>query len=174
VQAQANILGAHMLEESGIVVSISKDMAEVSVTPQSACGNCGASGGCGTSLIASLFPERSSRFKVKNPLNAQIGEQVTIGLRESALQSASLMLYLIPLAGLIFGAMGGIYLSEHVFHSPSELLSILLGFTGLGAGFILVKYLVQYGRGLGGYQAEIIRIKRIETKRRRHEIQTQF
>ena len=163
-----------MLEENGIVVSISKGMAEVSVTPQSACGSCSASSGCGTSLIASLFPERNSRFKVKNSLDAQIGEQVTIGLHESALQSASLILYLIPLAGLIFGAMGGIYLSEHVFRSPSELLSILLGFAGMGAGFILVKYLVQPARGLGRYQAEIIRIKRIETKRKKHEIQTQF
>ena len=163
-----------MLEENGIVISISKGMAEVSVTPRSACGSCGASSGCGTSLIASLFPGRNSRFKVKNSLDAQIGEQVTIGLHESALQSASLMLYLIPLAGLIFGAMGGIYLSEHVFRSSSELLSILLGFAGMGAGFILVKYLVQHARGLGRYQAEIIRIKRIETKRRKHEIQTQF
>lgn len=151
-----------MLEENGIVISVSKGMAEVSVTPQSACGSCGASNGCGTSLIASLLPERSSRFRVKNPLGAQIGEQVVIGLHESTLQTASLILYLIPLAGLIFGAMGGIYLSEDVFRNPSELPSIIFGFTGMGAGFILVKYLVHFAGGAGNYQAEIIRIKKTE------------
>ena len=69
-----------MLEEDGVVVSISKGMAEVSVMPQSACGSCSASNGCGTSLITSLFPRRNSRFKVKNTLGAQTGEQVIIGL----------------------------------------------------------------------------------------------
>ncbi len=153
-----------MLEENGIVISISKGMAEVSVMPQSACGSCSASNGCGTSLIASMFPERNSRFKVKNPLGAKTGEQVVIGLQESALQSASLILYLIPLAGLIFGAMAGIYLSEHIFHNPSELPSILLGFAGMGAGFMLVKYLVQHTEGSGSYQAEIIRINKTEAR----------
>lgn len=152
-----------MLEQDGIVISVSEGMAEVSVTPQSACGSCSAKSGCGTSLVASLFPERSSRFTVRNRLGAKTGEQVVIGLHESALQSASLVLYLIPLAGLIFGAMGGIYLSEHILRGPSELLSILLGFAGMGAGFILVKYLGQHARGLSDYQAEIIRIKKIET-----------
>lgn len=151
-----------MLEENGIVISISKGMAEVSVMPQSACGSCNASSGCGTSLIASLFPERNSRFKVKNPLGAKAGEHVVIGLNESTLQTASLILYLIPLAGLIFGAMAGIYLSEHVFRNSSELLGILLGFTGMGGGFILVKYLVHFAGGAGNYQAEIIRIKKTE------------
>ena len=152
-----------MLEEDGVVVSVSKGMTVVSVMPQSACGSCSASNGCGTSLVSSLFPERSSKFKVKNTLGAQTGERVVIGLNESALQSASLILYLVPLACLIFGAIAGIYLSEHVFRSPSELLSILLGFSGMGAGFILVRYLVRRGGSAGRYQAEIIRIKKIES-----------
>lgn len=151
-----------MLEEDGIVVSVSEGMAEVRVTPRSACGSCSASNGCGTSLIASIFPERNSRFRVKNTLEARAGEQVVIGLHDSALQAASLVLYLIPLAGLILGAMSGIFLTEHVFHSPSELLSILLGFGGMGAGFVLVKYYSQHASGLGHYQAEIIRIKKVE------------
>lgn len=152
-----------MLEESGVVVSSSKGIAEVAVLPQSACGSCSASNGCGTSLISSLFPERNSRFKVKNTLGAQTGEQVTIGLHESALQSASLILYLVPLAGLIFGAMAGIYLSQHLFHSTSELPAILLGFSGMGAGFILVKHLVRHSASSARYQAEIIHINRIES-----------
>lgn len=153
-----------MLEEDGIVVSISKGMAEVAVTPQSACGSCAARGGCGTSLVATLFPARSSRFKVRNPLGARAGEEVIIGLHESALSSASLILYLIPIAGLVFGAMTGIYLSGHVFHSSSELLSILLGFAGVGAGLVLVKYLVQHRGSSERYQAEIIRIKKARNR----------
>jgi len=151
-----------MLEEDGIVVSVLEGMAEVRVTPKSACGSCSARSGCGTSLIASLFPERSSRFKVRNTLGAVTGEQVVIGLHESALQSASLMLYLIPLAGLILGAVSGVYLTERIFHSPSELLTILFGFGGMGAGFALIKYLSQHARSLGHYQAEIIRINKAE------------
>ena len=151
-----------MLEEDGVVVSVSNGMAEVSVTPQAACGNCTASRGCGTSLIASLFPVRRSKFKVKNSLGARAGEQVIVGLHESALQSASMMLYLTPLAGLILGAMGGNYLSGHVFHSSTELPSILFGFLGMAAGLSLVSYSIRHLRGPGRYQAEIIRIKNRE------------
>lgn len=91
-----------------------------------------------------------------------MGEQVVIGLHESALQSASLILYLIPLAGLIIGAMTGLYLMQQIFHSPSELLSILLGFIGMGAGFMLVQYIARHTRGAERYQAEIIHIRKIE------------
>ncbi len=151
-----------MLEADGVVISAFEGTAEVSVIPRSACSSCSANSACGTSLVAGLLAKRSSRFSVTNSVAAEVGEQVVIGLHESSLQFAALVVYLMPLTGLMLGAMGGVYLSEHILHRPSELPSILLGFAGMGTGLILVKYFGRYAGKVGRYQAEILRVTRKE------------
>lgn len=148
-----------MLREEGIVISVKGDRAEVEARPKSACGSCSARSGCGTSLVASLFPRRRHGFIARNRVGARPGDRVFIGLDEADLQLASLMIYLLPLLGLIGGALSGLYLARLLDSSDSELLSILLGGAGMAAVLFWVR-VRSYGLGGKGerFEAEILEV----------------
>jgi len=151
-----------MIEEPATVIGLQGDFALISTRRKSACGSCNASGGCGTSLIASLFPERSSQILVSNPVKAGMGDRVIVGLDESQLQKASLLLYAVPLLGLIAGAIAGQQGALWFgFSEMAELISILCGLSGLIAGLILVHRISMQGSGIHQNQARIIRIERV-------------
>ena len=96
-----------MIEENARVASIEGELAEVVTERRSACGSCAAQKGCGTSLLAAWFPQRQLRFRVHNAVGARVGDQVVVGLDEAYLQRGALLLYALPLAGLLLGAVGG-------------------------------------------------------------------
>lgn len=148
-----------MLEEEGVVVSVRGESAQVRVQQRSACGSCSARQGCGTSLLASLFPRRERVFMARNPLAARVGDHVVIGLRESDLQLASVVIYLLPVLGLIAGAMLGSWLAEVLNSTDGELLSILLG-----SGMLALTLLwIRRGNGFLSdgrrFQAVILRVQ---------------
>ena len=147
-----------MLEEKGIVLSVSGQTAEVAPESKAACGSCSAKAGCGTSLLADLFPQRKRALMASNPVHAQVGDRVVIGLDENALQLASLLIYLVPLLGLIGGAILGAWLSPEFAESGS----IVLGMAGFMGVLILVR---KYSRHLSGnnrFQARILRVEAIK------------
>jgi len=128
-----------MLEEEGIVIDIQGDYAEVEAQPKAGCGSCSARKGCGTSLVASLFPGRRHRFLARNEAGASTGDRVIIGLDEGALQLASLLLYLVPLLGLLGGALLGGWLARLLAVGDGELPSILLGAAGMVLAFAGIR-----------------------------------
>ncbi len=151
-----------MIEEAATVIGLQGDFALITTRRKSACGSCNASNGCGTSLIASLFPERSSRILVSNPVDAGIGDSVIVGLDESQLQKASLLLYAVPLLGLIVGAIAGQQGAIWTGYGwMAELISILCGLSGLIAGLMLVHRISMQGSGVNRNQARIISIERV-------------
>lgn len=142
-----------MITERATVISCANGFAEVQTERRTSCSSCSAKSGCGTSLVESLFKRRASQLRVANPLDAQPGDQVTIGLEDGLVQRAALLLYAVPLMGLIGGAIFG----DAVQHS--ELASILFGLLGLGAGLLVVRVVTQQTR-LDASQACILRIER--------------
>jgi sigma-E factor negative regulatory protein RseC len=155
-----------VLEEEGKVLSIQGEDAEVVPETRSTCGSCAAKSGCGTSLLSSLFPQRHRSFRARNTVNARIGDRVLIGLDESALQIASLLVYLAPLLGLIGGGILGDKLAEVLMPEFTELLSIVAGAAGFaGVLFVVRKYstrLASHDR----YQAVVLRILNPEERSR--------
>ncbi len=77
----------------------------VSKAPAS-CGACGGKG-CGSSVFARLWHPDEPEFLVSNPVGAQPGEEVVIGLPEGALWQASLRVYVLPLILLLACAGAG-------------------------------------------------------------------
>lgn len=124
-----------MMEQAGEVVRVYGDLAVVQVVPQSACGSCSASKGCGTSAVAKLFPKRLPQVAVTNNLGAEPGDQVIIGLADNDVQTASLYLYGIPLAGLLAGAVIGQQ------WGGAEPWAILGGLSGMLAGLAVARQL---------------------------------
>ncbi len=124
-----------MLEEEGIVVALQGALAEVEAQPKAGCGSCSARGGCGTALVARLFPQRGRRFLARNEAGAVPGDRVVIGLDEGAMQWASVLLYLLPLLGLIGGALLGDALARQWGGGSTELWSVLTGAAGMALVF---------------------------------------
>lgn len=123
-----------MIEQEAKVTELQGEHALVVVSRQSACGSCAAKSGCGTSVVASLFPQRSQQLRVANTQGARPGDRVIIGLEESGLQRASLLLYGVPLLGLLVGAAVGQQ------WGGSELQSILGGLFGASVGLWFVRW----------------------------------
>lgn len=127
-----------MIEEQAHVTRIDGDIAEILIEKQSACGSCSAKSGCGTSLLSNWFPRRLLTLRLKNTVDAKCGDTVVLGLNEAALQRGSLLLYALPLAGLLIGSIGG----ERAFGFlglPAELGAVLFGLLGVTITLIFVR-----------------------------------
>lgn len=128
-----------MIEEQARIERVEGNIAEIIIDKQPACGSCSAKAGCGTSLIATWFGRRQPRLQLDNVIDAKPGDTVVLGMDESSLQRSSLLLYAVPLAGLLGGAIGGergfLYLGW-----PAELGAVLFGLLGVIAALNFVRY----------------------------------
>ena len=71
-----------MIEETGVVVAVHGDLAEIESRRKTACGSCTANGDCGTSLLERYFGRRPLLLTVRNRIGAGPGESVVIGVPE--------------------------------------------------------------------------------------------
>ena len=134
-----------MIEESAVVLSRDGNMAEVQAVRRGACGGCGARDACGTSLLDRFLGRRPLRLHLMNGIDAQVGEQVIIGVPEEALLRAAVAAYLAPLVGLIVGAIGAHELAGASGLVPPQGASLLGALTGFALVF----------RWLQGYSARL-------------------
>ena len=116
-----------MIEELATVIETEGEMMTVEIQRQSSCGACSVKSGCGTNLIASLFGKRRAMLSLPNTIHARAGDRVVLGIRENDLVTGSIRLYLLPLAGLLLGALAGHLLTG------TELFSIAGGLLGMFA-----------------------------------------
>lgn len=93
-----------MLEETGIVVSVSPGRAKVALVRSEACGNCAAKSMCHSTS------EHLREIEVANPIEAKRGEKVVITLSPEALLKATLLAYLFPSTLMVAGAAVGWFL----------------------------------------------------------------
>jgi len=127
-----------VIEETVRVVAHEGAFARVETERTSTCGSCAARSACGTSAVAKVFGARRASFKVLNPVRAGIGEQVVIGLEESALTRSSFAFYIVPLLALFLFAVLGQALATGLNFSNTEPASIVGGLLGLliGLGWV--------------------------------------
>lgn len=136
-----------MIEEAARVIGLHGDLAEVATQRQTACGGCAAKTGCGTSLIAAWLDRGPPVFLIRNDIGAAPGDEVIIGLDEGRLQRGTLLLYALPLAGLLLGAVVGEWAFARL-GLAAELGAVLTGLLGLVAALFQVRR-VTGGEALG-------------------------
>ena len=127
-----------MIEERGRVLRADDGWAQITPDPDRSCGSCAAQGGCSTKWLTALFPRRELTFFADNRIGARAGDAVIVGVDEQVLQRSSLLLYALPLAGLLAGGI----LGESVFSTLGahpELGGILGGLTGLIAALAFAR-----------------------------------
>lgn len=146
-----------MIEESGRVVRTAGESAWVQTTRRSSCGNCSARSGCGTGALAGLFGARLHEVEALNPIGAQPGEDVIVGISASLLVRGSVMLYLVPLLALGAGALLAEGLAPQLDLADSELPAILGGCAGLAAGFFWLRWRNRRWSGDATRKAVILR-----------------
>ncbi len=128
-----------MIEETGRLVSCDGAYAWVETQRKSACGSCPVNKGCGTNALSKMYGDKFSRVKALNRIEAKVGEIVVLGLAEEALVRGSMMMYGVPLLGLIVGGVVGAALAEALALTNVDVLSALLGIVGLVVGFYIVS-----------------------------------
>jgi sigma-E factor negative regulatory protein RseC len=121
-----------MAQEQGLVTSIREDgWARVVTDRRDACGDCGASHCC-----VSFGSNTEMVVKALNRAGAGVGDLVSIALSSGTVLKGAAVLYLIPLAGLMSGAVTGAGLSGRLPISETGAITVL-GFGGLILGLII-------------------------------------
>lgn len=108
------------------------DIAKVAVLKKSACEQCAASGVC--------HPGDAEYLEAANPLNAKKGDTVKVVLAPQLYLKASLILYGVPMAALIGGAIAGKNLAlrwsgEH----NSDLWAFVAGMACMVVSFLFIR-----------------------------------
>ena len=126
-----------MAETIGRVVDVASGFALVEIPRQTACGHCDARGSCGTGVLGKWLGRRALRVSLPNALNAMPGDAVVVAVPEGDVLALSVKAYLLPLAGLFLGGLGGDFLARALGWT-SELPTIAAAALGLAAGLYLL------------------------------------
>ncbi len=121
-----------MIEEEGVVAEIEDGIARVAILTKSACEKCAASGVC--------HPGDQEYLEAANPLGAKKGQKVKVVLAPQVYLKASIILYGIPMAALIAGAIIGKNLStRYVGEQNSDLWAFIAGVVCMLVSFLFIR-----------------------------------
>jgi len=132
-----------MIEESAKVLAIKKTQLLVQAQPSSACGGCHSRSACGQGLLSKYFNQKPGQLMIENKLDSGesldvvVGDEVIIGIEESAVLSGAFFAYLLPLVFVVSFALVAQMLSI-----SSEPLQILFVLFGLLVGIRFTKYIL--------------------------------
>lgn len=126
-----------MIEEHGSVISVEPGAVWVKTLRKSACAGCSANTHCGHGLTERLgIGVRPAHVRALSSLSLSVGDTVVIGTHEKAVVQGALMMYGLPLSGLLSFALLADVLGF------SEPFTIMAG----GAGFLIAWLMVRrYG-----------------------------
>lgn len=123
-----------MIEAFATVINQTNGIAKVEYTRSSACGHCEHQSGCS---IKSEGESKQQIIEIPCNLNLTIGQQVRIGIPETNLVRGAFLAYMIPLIGVLIGAVIGSLLDSE----QQESMAIFGAFAGGCIGFFTLKLL---------------------------------
>jgi len=145
-----------MITETGKVVAVVEGGAWVQTIRASACSSCSARAACGQKALAGVSGGKANEVLVQNTVAARVGDEVVIGIEESSLLLASLLVYGLPLLLMVLASVAGSHLA-----SGADAAAIAGAVVGLGAGFWWARH---WQSGLGEkYQPRLLRVNRLVT-----------
>lgn len=126
-----------MIVESGWVVGIEPEGLWVETIQRSACGSCQAKQGCGNHLMQKSLSGSSYLWVLLEGRDSKayaIGDKVQLGIPEDVIAKGSLLIYCVPLLGLLAATI-----LAHQWQL-SEGLSMLSALVGLLVGGLIVRW----------------------------------
>lgn len=127
-----------MIKEQAHVVALDGQDAIVTADRRSSCESCSINKGCGTSVLANVLGNKKIELTVRNDVGANIGEYVIIGIPEHVILRGSLLMYLLPIFGLMLGSVFGAALSPQL--NLGDGFVAMSGMSGLLLGFLFVRF----------------------------------
>jgi sigma-E factor negative regulatory protein RseC len=128
-----------MMTETAQVIETEGDYAWVETQRKTTCGSCAVQKGCGTSVLAKVLGNRTSRIRVINSIGASTGEMVVIGVEDGMLVRTSFAVYAMPLILLLLGGVGGGMLADALQWQSREAATAVGGVLGLLLGFLWLR-----------------------------------
>tara|TARA_R110002072_G_scaffold43340_15_gene121833 strand:+ start:333 stop:809 length:477 start_codon:yes stop_codon:yes gene_type:complete len=129
-----------MLTETGRVVGVEADALWVETIRRSTCGSCAAQKGCGHGLLNSISEGKRGYIRVlpgEHPVDHyQVDDQVLISIPEEVILRGSFIAYVLPLSGMLAGALGAV----NWLPGNEDLLSVLGAIGGLLLGYSVVRW----------------------------------
>lgn len=145
-----------MIEENGVVVAVRPGVAVVETRRRATCDACSANRGCGTAVLGKVLGNRRNRVTALDDVGVGVGDEVALGLGESALVRGSMAVYLVPLLGLIGGAGIGEMMSVRLAVA-AEPASMLGAVAGIGLGLAWLRAFTRRIQSDPRYQACVLR-----------------
>lgn len=146
-----------MIEETALILSCDGEHADIETRPQGSCGSCASSGVCGVGVFSKVFGNRKTVVRIVNSLDAKPGDQVIVGLHESAISRVSLVFYLVPIIVMILSAILGQRLAIGIGQTSHDLFAILGGCVGFISGLAFVRIFAKKIQGDSRYQPVMLR-----------------
>ena len=144
-----------MVTEEGFVVDKTDDgWARVITNRRSACGSCRAAHCC-----SSMGSSTKMVIRALDKSGAKPGDLVTMHLQTNTAIKSAAIAYMIPVAGLIGGAITGVRLS-HELGTGESATSIVIAIVGLALGFVTTMILSKWMSWHGQVTPVIDRIVR--------------
>jgi len=140
-------------DEFGYVSAVKGRIASVEMDDAEACEACSARARC-------FRPGDGTRvIEAEDPFGVTANQRVRIRWDERGRFKATLIVYALPLAGLILGAWGGDQLAQRTGQSTlHDLWAAGLGFLGLVLSFILIRFFNARLEGRPGYLPTIVEV----------------
>ena len=117
------------MEEEAVVLEVKDKKAKIGIKRSKSCRGCG---------LCSLNPGGMMVTEVEDLIGVKVGDRVQVEIPDKDFLKAAFILYLVPVIGLITGALIGSEFNPH--------MSIFGGFIGLALSFVFVHY---YDRKMG-------------------------
>lgn len=139
-----------MATEKGIVTQIGPGTALVRTLPSEACAGCPSCGTCNSQ-------REDTEVEVINEVGAKIGDRILIDIKTSAFLKATFLLYVLPIIGLLAGAMLGVQAAAYYGYDSSACSAAF----GFAAFFLTVAFVRIKGNRMGqerAYRPKIVKI----------------
>lgn len=122
-----------MIEEIATVIGVEADGVWVKTQAKTTCGACQQQDSCTSGVVAKALTPKEPRLFIPTAVAVLPGQQVRIGLHETALTQAALRVYLVPIVAFML-AIGLL-----VQMGANEGVQLLGGLLGSGLSLLLVR-----------------------------------
>ena len=119
-----------MISEQAIVRRVEGAQAELELQRDSSCGGCEVRDACGIGALGRLLGQRRKSLVIDTERRLRPGDRVVLALPERALVRLSLLVYGLPVAGLLGGAL----LPAALWPGAADAVAVIGGVAGFCIG----------------------------------------